>query len=203
MPRSPADSDAVAPTRRRSHVIAEPPGGFRYRPDFLDAESEQRLLAHITAMPFEPVVMHGVAARRQVVHYGGRYAYDGGEVSSAAPVPASLSELGARAAAEDRFPAGASLEALVTRYPPGAGIGWHRDAPPFGPVVVGISLGAACEFRLRLDSATGYDVYKTELAPRSLYVLAGTARFRWQHMIPPVPTLRYSITFRTLRISLA
>ncbi len=192
-------SDAVATTRRRSRIVLEPPGGFRYCPDFLSAEAEQRLLAQIGPLPFEAVVMHGVEAKRQVVHYGVRYAYGAGKVSSAARLPTFLAELGAQAAAEGRFPAGAPLEALVTRYPPGAGIGWHRDAPPFGPVVVDVSLGAACEFHLRLATATGYDVYKTELAPRSLYMLAGTPRFRWQHMIPPVPTLRYSITFRTLR----
>jgi alkylated DNA repair dioxygenase AlkB len=200
MPHSAPPREAAIPTRRRSRVIAQPPGGFRYRRDFIGAETEQQLLAHIAQLPFESVVMHGVEAKRQVVHYGVRYTYGGGEVSAAAAPPAFFAELVAQAAAEGRFPAGAPLEALVTRYPPGAGIGWHRDAPPFGPVVVGVSLGAACEFRLRLATPIGYDVYKTALAPRSLYVLAGTARFRWQHMIPPVPTLRYSLTFRTLRV---
>ncbi len=38
--------------------------------------------------------------------------------------------------------------------------------------------------------------------PDSLaYVLTGSARFAWQHSIPPVSSLRYSITFRTLRRS--
>jgi alkylated DNA repair dioxygenase AlkB len=199
MPRPAPYVEPTAPTRRRSRAIAQPPGGFRYQPDFLGAAAEQQLLVQIAQLPFEAVIMHGVEAKRQVVHFGVRYAYGGGGVSAALPLPSFLAELSAQAAAEARFPVGAPLEALVTRYPPGAGIGWHRDAPPFGPVVVGVSLAAACEFRLRLATATGYDVSKTQLAPRSLYVLAGTARFRWQHMIPPVPTLRYSITFRTVR----
>ncbi|MDP8910710.1 MAG: alpha-ketoglutarate-dependent dioxygenase AlkB, partial [Actinomycetota bacterium] len=42
-------------------------------------------------------------------------------------------------------------------------------------------------------------VYDVELAPRSGYVLAGKARSAWQHSIPPVKTLRYSVTFRTLK----
>ena len=42
-------------------------------------------------------------------------------------------------------------------------------------------------------------VYEAELAPRSAYLLAGRARSVWQHSIPPVPALRYSVTFRTLR----
>jgi alkylated DNA repair protein (DNA oxidative demethylase) len=44
-------------------------------------------------------------------------------------------------------------------------------------------------------------VYEVELAPRSAYVLAGAARSNWQHSIPPVPDLRFSITFRQLRRS--
>jgi alkylated DNA repair dioxygenase AlkB len=38
-----------------------------------------------------------------------------------------------------------------------------------------------------------------ELAPRSAYVLAGKARWSWQHSIPATKALRYSVTFRTLK----
>jgi alkylated DNA repair dioxygenase AlkB len=37
------------------------------------------------------------------------------------------------------------------------------------------------------------------LEPRSIYVLRGAARWSFQHSIPAVTRLRYSITFRTLR----
>lgn len=200
MPRPAAPQPEVtAVTRRRSRIIAQPPAGFRYRPAFVGAAMEQPLLAQIERLPFESVVMRGVETKRRVVHYGVRYAYGAGELTAAASLPEFLAGLGAQAAAAGRFPVGAPLEALVTRYPPGAGIGRHRDAPPFGSVVVGVSLAAACEFRLRLATPSGYDVYQTQLTSRSLYVLAGTARYRWQHTIPPVSALRYSITFRTLR----
>jgi DNA oxidative demethylase len=33
--------------------------------------------------------------------------------------------------------------ALVNEYPPGAPIGWHRDAPQYG-IVIGISLASTC-----------------------------------------------------------
>lgn len=143
--------------------------------------------------------MRGVETRRQVVHFGVRYRYDAGGLEPAPPLPSFLVEVARRVAAIARFPAQAPLETLVTRYPPGAGIGWHRDAPPFGPVVVGVSLGASCEMRLRLQGETGYEAYAVRLAPRSLYLFAGTARFCWQHRIPPVAALRHSITFRTVR----
>lgn len=185
--------------RRETRRRASPPGGFRYLPEFINPEQEVRLVQALEALPFERPVMRGVEARREVAHFGARYGYDGGTLAAAPPLPGFLSEVCARAAAEARFPADASVEALVTRYPPGAGIGWHRDAPAFGPSLAGLSLAAACDLRLRLATPAGYEVYRLTLAPRSLYVVTGAARFRWQHSIPPVPRLRYSVTFRTIR----
>jgi alkylated DNA repair dioxygenase AlkB len=87
---------------------------------------------------------------------------------------------------------------LVTRYPPGAPIGWHRDAPMFG-LVVGVSLGSASRMRFQRGKGEERRTWELELAPRSAYVLAGQARWTWQHSVPPVKKLRYSVTFRTLR----
>jgi alkylated DNA repair dioxygenase AlkB len=86
---------------------------------------------------------------------------------------------------------------LVTDYSPGAGIGWHRDAPPFG-IVAGISLGAEgrMRFRKRVDHR---QTAALPLTAGSLYLLTGEARTDWEHMIPPVESQRFSITFRTLR----
>ena len=89
-------------------------------------------------------------------------------------------------------------EGIVTEYAPGAPIGWHRDAPGFG-VVVGISLLAAARFRFRRGKVGAWETVEVRLEPRSIYVLTGPARTEWQHNIPPVDALRYSVTFRTLR----
>jgi DNA oxidative demethylase len=62
----------------------------------------------------------------------------------------------------------------------------------------GISLLSACVFKLRRGDRTGTPI-NIELAPRSAYVLDGEARRDWQHSIPAVKRMRYSITFRTLR----
>lgn len=186
--------------RRRSTVIDTPPRGWRYVPDFIDAREEAALIAHIEQLSFAPFRYHGIDARREVAHFGARYGFDDGTLDRAAPLPTFLLALCARIQSRYPFAAPAArIAALVTRYPPGAGIGWHRDAPPFGPTVVGLSLAAACEFRLRLETATGFDVYKTTLAPRSLYLIAGPVRFRWQHAMTPVSHLRYSVTFRTVK----
>ena len=190
--------------RRRSRRVEHAPPGFLYFPDIVDAGEEARLLRQIERLGFTPFRMRGVDAKREVVHFGARYGFDEGELTAAPAIPTWLAAPLARIRTVAKFPPqGAQLAALVTRYAPGAGIGWHRDAPPFGPVVVGLSLHAACEMRLRNATAGGYDEYRLLLAPRSLYAIAHHARYRWQHAIPPVQALRYSITYRTLRTETA
>ena len=191
---------STAQTRRRSRTIAQAPSGFRYVPDFIDTAEEDALLAHIERLIFAPFHMRGVDAKREVAHFGARYGFDEGALAAAPPMPPFLAALAARVNGTFSLVEKAEkIAALVTRYPPGAGIGWHRDAPPFGPAVIGLSLLSPCEFRLRLETETGYDVYRQEVAPRSLYIVSGHTRFRWQHAIPPVASLRYSLTFRTVR----
>jgi alkylated DNA repair dioxygenase AlkB len=88
--------------------------------------------------------------------------------------------------------------ALVTEYPPGAALGWHKDKAVFG-TVVGISLLAQCKFRFRRKIAGGgWERWSILLEPRSGYVLTGPARNQWEHSIPSVQSLRYSLTFRSL-----
>jgi alkylated DNA repair dioxygenase AlkB len=64
-------------------------------------------------------------------------------------MPDFLAPLRERAAALANLPPGTLEQVLVARHPAGAGIGWHRDAPMFGPVVVGVSLGAPAVMRFR------------------------------------------------------
>ena len=89
-------------------------------------------------------------------------------------------------------------QVLVTRYPPGATIGWHRDAPTFG-TIVGVSLLASCRMRFQRTVGATRRVAAIDLAPRSAYLLAGKARWSWQHSIPATKALRHSVTFRTLK----
>ncbi|HZP43602.1 MAG TPA: alpha-ketoglutarate-dependent dioxygenase AlkB [Candidatus Binatia bacterium] len=176
----------------------EPPPGLRYVPDLLDAAEERPLLAGLAALPFREVVMRGVAARRTVVHFGWDYGYESWTLAPAPPLPPFLHGVRARAAALAGVDPAAFAQVLVARYPPGAGIGWHRDAPMFGPIVVGVSLGGAAVMRFRRGRPGVRVLYRLPLAPRSGYVLAGAARAAWQHGLAPAPALRYSITFRTL-----
>jgi alkylated DNA repair dioxygenase AlkB len=164
----------------------------------VSAKEEAALVSAFEAAPFSEVRMRGQVARRTVLHYGYRYDYEGWKVVPTDPLPASLEWLRERAATLADVAAAELAEVLVTRYPPGAGIGWHRDAPLFGPRVVGVSLLAACRLRFQRRAAAGRRVFALGVAPRSAYVLAGAARWAWQHSIPAVAELRYSVTFRTL-----
>ena len=177
---------------------ADLPAGFVYRADLVSAAEERDLVEQIRALPFAEIRMRGQVARRRTVHFGWLYGYESYRIEPGPPLPAFLLPLRARAAGLAGVAPDALAEILVTEYPAGAGIGWHRDAPGFGDVV-GISFLAACRMRFRRPRGEGFDTAGARLEPRSAYLLAGAARWQWQHSIPPVPTTRYSVTFRSLR----
>ncbi len=183
----------------RLPAVTEQPEGLVYQPEFVRHEEEQALIAALDALDFAEVRMRGQVARRTVRHFGYRYEYESWQLVPADPLPASLSWLRDRAASLIEADPEALAETLVTRYPAGAGIGWHRDAPMFGPKVVGISLLSACAMRFQRRTPDVRKTWSLELAPRSVYVLAGAARSAWQHSIPATKSLRYSVTFRTLK----
>ncbi len=143
--------------------------------------------------------MRGQTARRTVLHFGYDYDYESWEVVPADPLPPALLWVRDRCAELAGLERDELEQTLVSRYPPGAGIGWHRDAPMFGPAVIGVSLLSTCRMRFQRRVGGERRVHDLELEPRSAYVLFGKARSAWQHSIPPTKELRYSITFRTLR----
>jgi alkylated DNA repair dioxygenase AlkB len=187
---------------RGQAVTAGAPSGFLYVPDFIGSREETVLLVEVRALEYARVEMRGQVARRRVAHFGWRYGYASWRIEPGPPIPEAFVPLRARAAALVAVPAEALAEVLVTEYPPGAAIGWHQDAPQFGPVV-GVSLLGACRMRFRRDAGEVRESRAVELAPRSAYVIAGEARWAWQHAIPAIRGTRYSITFRTLRETLS
>jgi alkylated DNA repair dioxygenase AlkB len=183
----------------RREAVEERPEGLVYRPDFVTEDEERNLLARMEQIDFREVVMHGQPAKRTVRHYGLDYGYESWSLTPADPLPAELAWVRDRCAELAGVEPDALAQILVSRYPPHAGIGWHRDAPIFGAAIVGVSLGAPCRMRFQRTAGGVRRVFALELAPRSAYVLAGQARSAWQHSIPPAKGLRYSLTFRTLR----
>lgn len=107
----------------------EPPAGLRCEPGFLDDPEQERLVSFVAALEYREVRMHGVSARRTTRHFGVTYDYERRSVEATEPIPAELVALQAKAAEFAGAVAEDFVECLVTRYPPGAGIGWHRDAP--------------------------------------------------------------------------
>jgi alkylated DNA repair protein (DNA oxidative demethylase) len=176
---------------------ADLPPGFVYHADVVTEAEERALLEGVAALAFGDVRMRGQVARRRTVHFGWTYGYETWRVEPGPPIPAFLLPLRERAARLAGVGAEALAEVLLTHYPPGAGIGWHRDAPAFG-LVIGVSLLGACRFRFQHGRGAERRTRAVDLAPRSAYVLDGAARWQWQHAIPPGRGARYSVTFRTL-----
>ena len=177
------------------------PEGLTYVEEFITAGEERSLLTAMDAIDFRTVTMRGQTARRTVRHFGLDYDYESGELVPADPLPHDMDWLRDRCAALIERDPQDLVQILVSRYPEGAGIGWHRDAPMFGSKVAGVSLLAPCRMRFQRTIKGERETDAIELAPRSAYVLAGKARWSWQHSIPATKALRYSITFRTLRRS--
>jgi len=184
-------------------IEPELPGGFLYRAELISHQEEQQLVRAIEQLEFAAVKMHDVVAKRRVAHFGHSYEYQTAALGSAPPVPEFLLPLRQRVAEFAGRDPQEFAEVLVTDYPQGAPIGWHRDAPGFD-IIVGVSLLSECTMKFRpwpvekLPSKRRKPLSQI-LEPRSAYILRGPSRNRWQHHIPAVKERRLSITFRTLR----
>jgi alkylated DNA repair dioxygenase AlkB len=176
------------------------PPGFHYREDFVTAADERALLDGIADLAFADFTMRGVVARRRVAFFG--HAYDRGPVGA---IPTFLLPLRVALAEWADIDAAAFAMALINEYRPGTPIGWHRDAPQYD-IVAGVSLLSACRMKFRpyrspsapapLRRSATHDLV---LDRRSADLMTGESRQAYEHHIPPVDALRYSVTFRTLR----
>jgi alkylated DNA repair dioxygenase AlkB len=173
------------------------PEGFRYQPGFIDSGTEAQLVRMMETLELKPFEFHGHLGNRRVVSFGLRYNYDLREVLPAPELPAFLHGLRAKAAEFAGFSPYQLKQVGVNEYKAGAGIGWHRDKPEFGEVI-GVSILAPAKMRFRHRPGEKWLRRAILLEPRSIYLLSGPSRTRWEHSIPPVSRLRYSIMFRTL-----
>jgi DNA oxidative demethylase len=187
----------AAAASRLGHAVTLPEG-LIYVPGFLTGTEERDVLAVLATFELHPYVLHDTPSRRLVRSFGLTLvagAYDAGR---AAPIPAGLQWLRKRCTGLMGCEPEQVADLLVSRYPPGAGIGWHRDAPQFGEVS-GVWLLTAGRMRFRRGQPRAWERAELTLEPRSAYLLSGPARGQWQHHIPPVTQERWSMTFRTLR----
>jgi hypothetical protein len=79
-------------------AVREIPKGRLFKSDFLTVQEERDLLALLQTPSFYEFKLHGVAAKRRVLHYGLRYALESRVLSTAPAIPSQLEPLRHRAA---------------------------------------------------------------------------------------------------------
>lgn len=185
-------------------VSAKVPEGFIYHQNFISEAEEHELIREIQKLHLTPFKYYQFTGKRRTVSFGWQYEFGTSEITTAPHMPAFLLPVRTRAGNCFNIDPNSLVQTSIIEYSTGSPIGWHRDIPHFG-VVVGISLGAACRMRFRKynrarsKTLNRDEILSIELKPRSIYLMSGPSRENWQHSIPPVKELRYSIMMRTLR----
>ncbi len=172
--------------------------GLKATSDFVTATEEQALIAAIDAADLAPFRFQGWTGKRRTVAYGWSYDFDAGRLRQGDPLPDWLQPFRGRAANFAGLSSADLSQALLIRYDPGAGIGWHKDRPDFEHVV-GLSLGAPATMRFRRRRGDSFERATIPLVPRGAYHLRGAARHVWEHSITELDQKRWSVTFRSMR----
>lgn len=182
-------------------VVPLYPDGFTYTPHFIAEAEEEQLLQQVYKTDLHTFLFQGYEARRKVASFGYDWSFEKRTLSKGKQIPGAFDGLIEKVAAHLQLNSQEISELLVTEYPAGAVINWHRDAPPFH-TIIGISLLSDCVFKLRPYNKAKQgrkSIISLPVQRCSLYVMKEAARTDWEHSIAPVPQTRYSITLRTLK----
>ena len=171
--------------------------GLVYREGFVTFDEEQALLGRLENLDLAPFRFQGWLGNRKTQSFGWRYDFDNASFTPTESIPDWLLPLRDKAAEFAGVAPSDIHHAMVARYDPGAGIGWHKDRDVFDKVV-GVSINTPATLRFRQRITDGFRRTSIEVEPRSAYLLAGEVRREWEHRITPGDQLRFSITFRTL-----
>lgn len=171
--------------------------GLSVRHDVISGTEETALIARISSIDLSPFRFQQWTGKRLTRSFGWSYDFENGRFARADPIPGWFLPIRQRAAHAFGLDADDLVQALLIRYDPGAGIGWHRDRPVFG-TVIGLSLGAPATMRFRRRVGTRFERGATALERRSFYHLSGEIRHDWEHSIAAIDETRWSVTFRTL-----
>lgn len=171
--------------------------GLSTRSDLISPAEERSLIERIDAADLTPFQFQGWTGKRLTTSFGWSYDFVMGRPQEAPPLPDWLRPFRERAARFANLDPTDLIQALLIRYDPGAGIGWHRDRPIYDHVL-GISLGEPATLRFRRRRAGGFARVAVPLEPRGAYHMSGEARHEWEHSIAEMERPRWSITFRSL-----
>jgi len=177
------------------------PKGFTYYPNFITEAEEMQLFHSIEQFDLQTMKFHEYEAKRKVISFGQGWSFTEQRLKQGNPIPAQFDFLVTKIAGQFSMAKEQVAQFLITEYPVGAVINWHRDAPPF-EIIAGVSLLANCSFKLRpqdKEKQTRSATISLQVHRRSLYCMQGTAKSEWQHSTAPVNKVRYSLTFRTLK----
>ena len=180
-----------------SLLVPKFPEGLRYEPNFVGSGAAENLIAELRQLDLAQFQFGQWEGKRRVAWFGWKYDYDERKIQRASDVPDWLQPLASKIERFDDLEPGSIAQVLITEYEAGAGIGWHRDKPHFERIL-GLSLASPCKFRFRRKNGAKWERFSFDAEPRSLYRMVEEARHGWEHSIPPVERLRYSITFRTM-----
>jgi alkylated DNA repair protein (DNA oxidative demethylase) len=171
--------------------------GLKSKSDIVTTAEAFDLITAIDAEGLSPFKFQQWTGKRMTRSFGWKVDYQTGALELGDPIPGWLQPLRDRAARFAGIDPAEVAQALLIRYDPGAGIGWHRDRPAYGQVI-GVSLGAPATMRLRLRDGKRFLRTTFPLEPQGAYYLGGAARWDWEHSIAELGRTRHSITFRTL-----
>jgi alkylated DNA repair dioxygenase AlkB len=177
------------------------PEGFFCSPGFITEAEEMYLAKTIQQFDLQNMKFHEYEAKRKVISFGRGWSFTDQKLKEGNPIPGEFNFLVERIANHLQIPKESIAQFLITEYPVGSVINWHRDAPPF-ETIVGVSLLCDCNFKLRPHDKTKQTRAATIsllVQRRSIYSMTGIAKTAWQHSTAPLNKIRYSLTFRTLK----
>jgi alkylated DNA repair dioxygenase AlkB len=145
--------------------------GLSYYADAISEDAEKRLLCLLDEKGQWASITDSPNSRR-VQHYGFRYDYRSGQIAdTTTEIPSELFDL---------CPMAKGLgmnQVIVNEYEPGQGISAHIDSAAYGGTILCYTIGSGATMRFTYNEGK-MDLY---VAPRSLYIMEGEARYDWKH----------------------
>src|SRR3954463_7789087 len=115
------------------------PPGFNYYPAFITETEEMQLVKAIENFDLQNMKFHQYEAKRKVISFGKGWSFTEQKLKEGNDIPSEFSSLVTKIANQLSIPEASIAQMLLTEYPPGSVINWHRDAPPFD-IIAGLSL---------------------------------------------------------------